>query len=49
MYIASFAETAPDRAAVVMGESGRRITYKELDEGSDPLRPRPLRPRPAPG
>ncbi len=34
MYIASFAETAPDRAAVVMGESGRRITYKELDEGS---------------
>jgi long-chain acyl-CoA synthetase len=34
VYIASFAETAPDRAAVVMGESGRRITYKELDEGS---------------
>ena len=34
MYIATFAESAPERAAVVMGESGRRITYKELDEGS---------------
>jgi long-chain acyl-CoA synthetase len=34
VYIATFAESAPDRAAVVMGESGRRITYKELDEGS---------------
>jgi hypothetical protein len=34
VYIAPFAETAPDRAAVVMGESGRRITYKELNEGS---------------
>jgi fatty-acyl-CoA synthase len=34
VYIATFAASAPDRAAVVMGESGRRITYKELDEGS---------------
>ena len=34
MYIADFAESAPDRAAVVMGGSGRRISYRELDEGS---------------
>jgi long-chain acyl-CoA synthetase len=34
MYIADFAETAPERAAVVMGESGRRISYRELNEGS---------------
>jgi long-chain acyl-CoA synthetase len=34
VYIGDFAKTAPDRAAVIMGESGRRITYKELDEGS---------------
>jgi long-chain acyl-CoA synthetase len=34
VYIADFAESAPDRAAVVMGGSGRRISYRELDEGS---------------
>src|ERR1700734_72987 len=34
MYIGDFAETAPERAAVVMGESGRRISYRELNEGS---------------
>ena len=34
MYIADFAESAPDRAAVVMGGSGRRISYRELNEGS---------------
>ena len=30
VYIARFAESAPDRAAVVMGGSGRRISYQEL-------------------
>src|ERR1700734_1420585 len=34
MYIGDFAETAPERAAVVMGGSGRRISYRELNEGS---------------
>jgi len=34
VYIADFAESVPDRAAVVMGGSGRRISYRELDEGS---------------
>ena len=34
MYIGDFAETAPERAAIVMGESGRRISYRELNEGS---------------
>ena len=34
MYIGTFAETAPDRAAVIMGESGLRISYRELNEGS---------------
>ena len=34
MYIADFAESAPDRAAVVMGASGRRISYRELNEAS---------------
>jgi long-chain acyl-CoA synthetase len=34
VYIADFAQSAPDRAAIVMGGSGRRISYAELDEGS---------------
>jgi fatty-acyl-CoA synthase len=34
MYIADFAEFTPDKTAVVMGGSGRRISYRELDEGS---------------
>jgi long-chain acyl-CoA synthetase len=34
MYIADFAESTPDKTAVVMGGSGRRISYRELDEGS---------------
>ena len=34
VYVADFAESAPDRAAVVMGGSGRRISYRELDEAS---------------
>ena len=35
MYIADFAESTPDKTAVVMGGSGRRISYRELDEGSN--------------
>ena len=34
MYIGDFAESAPDRAAIVMGDSGRRISYRQLNEGS---------------
>jgi fatty-acyl-CoA synthase len=34
MYLADFAASAPDRAAVVMGSSGRRITFAELDDRS---------------
>jgi len=34
VYIADFAESAPDRAAVIMGASGRRISYRELNEAS---------------
>jgi long-chain acyl-CoA synthetase len=35
MFVGDFAATAPDRAAVVMGGSGRVITYRELDERSN--------------
>src|SRR5438132_3380530 len=35
MYPATFAATAPDRAAVVMGGSGEVVTYRELDERSN--------------
>jgi long-chain acyl-CoA synthetase len=34
MYIGDFAQQTPERAAVVMGDSGRRISYRELDERS---------------
>ncbi len=34
MYIADFASSRPDHPAVVMGGSGRRVTYRELDERS---------------
>jgi fatty-acyl-CoA synthase len=34
VYIADFAASTPDKSAVVMGGSGRRISYRELDEGS---------------
>ncbi len=34
MYLADFAVSAPDRAAVVMGGSGRRIGFAELDDRS---------------
>jgi long-chain acyl-CoA synthetase len=35
MYPATFAATAPDRPAVVMGGSGDMVTYRELDERSN--------------
>ncbi|HEY6624567.1 MAG TPA: acyl-CoA synthetase [Acidimicrobiales bacterium] len=34
MFVGDFAASAPDRAAVVMGGSGRVISYRELDERS---------------
>jgi long-chain acyl-CoA synthetase len=34
LYIADFASSRPDHPAVVMGGSGRRVTYRELDERS---------------
>lgn len=34
MHIGDFAATGPDRTAVVMGGTGRRLTYRELDERS---------------
>jgi long-chain acyl-CoA synthetase len=35
MYIATFAASAPERAAVIMGGTGRRISYRELEDGSN--------------
>ena len=35
MYPATFATSAPDRPAVVMGASGTVVTYRELDERSN--------------
>jgi long-chain acyl-CoA synthetase len=35
MYPATFAASAPDRPAVVMGASGTVVTYRELDERSN--------------
>jgi long-chain acyl-CoA synthetase len=35
MYPATFAASAPDRPAVVMGGSGAVVTYRELDERSN--------------
>ena len=37
MYPGSYAKTVPDRPAVVMAESGRVVTYKELDDRSSQL------------
>ena len=36
-YPGSFARTRPDHPAVVMAESGRTVTYRELDERSNQL------------
>ena len=35
MHLAAVAERAPDRAAVVMGQSGETITFRELDQRSN--------------
>jgi long-chain acyl-CoA synthetase len=37
MHLAAVAERAPDRAAVIMGQSGETITFRELDERSNQL------------
>ena len=34
MYPGTYAATAPDRPAVIMGRSGEIVTYRELDERS---------------
>ena len=36
-YPGSFARTRPDHPAVIMAESGRVVTYRELDERSNQL------------
>ncbi len=35
MYPGTFAQSAPERAAVIMGSTGEVITYRQLDEGSN--------------
>jgi fatty-acyl-CoA synthase len=35
MYPGAFAQTAPDRAAIIMGTSGEIVTYRQLDERSN--------------
>jgi acyl-CoA synthetase (AMP-forming)/AMP-acid ligase II len=35
MYPGTWAETAPDRPAIIMGGDGRVVTYRELDERSN--------------
>ncbi len=35
MHLAAVAERAPDRAAIIMGQSGETITFRELDERSN--------------
>ena len=37
MYPGTYAKTAPERAAVVMGDTGEVVTYRELDERSNRL------------
>ncbi|MCW2530341.1 MAG: Long-chain-fatty-acid--CoA ligase [Pseudonocardiales bacterium] len=37
MYPATFAESAPDRPAVIMGNTGEVVTYRELDERSNQI------------
>src|SRR3954454_21664793 len=37
MYPGTFAQTTPDKPAVVMAGSGRTVTYRELDDGSRQL------------
>ncbi|GAA1929294.1 acyl-CoA synthetase [Nocardioides marmoribigeumensis] len=37
MYPGTYAQTTPDKAAVVMAGSGRTITYRELDDSSRQL------------
>src|ERR1700759_316235 len=48
MYPATFARTAPERPAVIMGNSGEVVTYAQLDARSNQLahllRERGLRP-----
>src|SRR5689334_9214339 len=34
MYPGTFAESTPDKAAVVMAGTGRVVTYRELDDNS---------------
>src|SRR5205823_3981058 len=35
MYPGTFAQTAPDRAAIIMGGTGEIVTYRQLDERSN--------------
>src|SRR2546429_9908984 len=35
LHLAAVAEGAPDRAAIIMGQSGETITFRELDERSN--------------
>ena len=37
MYPGTYAATAPDRPALIMGTSGETVTYRELDERSNQL------------
>jgi len=37
MYPGTFAETTPDKPAVIMGRSGEVVTYRELDEEANRL------------
>ena len=37
MYPGNFAETTPDKAAIVMGATGEVVTYKELDDEANRL------------
>jgi fatty-acyl-CoA synthase len=37
MYPCTYAKSAPERAAVVMGDTGEVVTYRELDERSNQL------------
>ncbi|WP_131830511.1 AMP-binding protein, partial [Mycolicibacterium diernhoferi] len=37
MYPGTHAQTAPDRPAVIVAETGRRLSYRQLDDDSAAL------------
>ncbi|MEI9932685.1 MAG: hypothetical protein WDM89_19665 [Rhizomicrobium sp.] len=38
MHPATFAQTTPDKVALIMAETGEKLTFRELDERSNQVR-----------